>query len=419
MSNSMPHEEGMDHTLSLLREGYMYILNRRRSFNSDVFETRLLGKKAICMGGKEAAEIFYDPEKFKRESSAPNRIKQTIFGKSGVQTLDGEDHKHRKEMFMSLMSPNNLNRLTKIVKEEWETTAEKWSQKDQVILYEEVQKMLCRAACRWAGVPVSEDQIDSLTNDLEAMYESAAAIGPDHWKGRNARNRVEKWLQEMINKVRDGEIQPPEETALHRFASYRNLDGNLLDTETAAVEVINILRPIVAISIFINFLVLALHHYPEERKKLETGEEKYAEMFIQEVRRYYPFFPLIAALVKKDFTWNNYQFEKDTLTFLDLYGTNHDPQLWENPDVFNPNRFADWGGSPFGFIPQGGGDYMMGHRCAGEWVTIEVMKASLDFFINGINYDIPDQDLSYSMVSIPSIPNSKIMIQNVKKQRDY
>lgn len=397
----------------------MYILNRRRSFNSDVFETRLLGKKAICMGGKEAAEIFYDPEKFKRESSAPNRIKQTIFGKSGVQTLDGEDHKHRKEMFMSLMSPNNLNRLTKIVKEEWETTAEKWSQKDQVILYEEVQKMLCRAACRWAGVPVSEDQIDSLTNDLEAMYESAAAIGPDHWKGRNARNRVEKWLQEMINKVRDGEIQPPEETALHRFASYRNLDGNLLDTETAAVEVINILRPIVAISIFINFLVLALHHYPEERKKLETGEEKYAEMFIQEVRRYYPFFPLIAALVKKDFTWNNYQFEKDTLTFLDLYGTNHDPQLWENPDVFNPNRFADWGGSPFGFIPQGGGDYMMGHRCAGEWVTIEVMKASLDFFINGINYDIPDQDLSYSMVSIPSIPNSKIMIQNVKKQRDY
>ena len=56
--NQMPREEGIDHSLSLLREGYMYILNRRHSFNSDIFETRLLGKKAICMGGKEAAEVF-------------------------------------------------------------------------------------------------------------------------------------------------------------------------------------------------------------------------------------------------------------------------------------------------------------------------------------------------------------------------
>lgn len=60
MSNKiqMPREEGIDHTLSLMREGYMYILNRRHSFNSDIFETRLFGKKAICMGGKEAAEVF-------------------------------------------------------------------------------------------------------------------------------------------------------------------------------------------------------------------------------------------------------------------------------------------------------------------------------------------------------------------------
>ena len=65
--------------MSLMREGYLYILNRRRSFNCDVFETRLLGKKAICMGGKEAEEIFYDPEKFQREGSAPHRLVETLW----------------------------------------------------------------------------------------------------------------------------------------------------------------------------------------------------------------------------------------------------------------------------------------------------------------------------------------------------
>ena len=101
---------------------------------------------------------------------------------------------------------------------------------------------------------------------------------------------------------------------------------------------------------------------------------------------------------------------------LDLYGTNHDPTIWENPDVFNPDRFRDWKGSPFGFIPQGGGDYFMGHRCAGEWVTIEVMKMSLDFLVNRMDYEVPEQDLSFSMVSMPSIPRSKVMITNVQRR---
>ena len=246
------------------------------------------------------------------------------------------------------------------------------------------------------------------------MFESAGAIGPKHWMGRNARNNAEKWMKELIGKVRQGNVTPPENTALYRFAWHRELDGNLLDIEIATVEVINILRPIVAIAIFINFIALAVHHYPEEKEKLQSGDDKYAEMFIQEVRRYYPFFPFVVALVKSDFTWKGYQFEKDTLTLLDLYGTNHDPKIWDNPDVFNPSRFLNWQESPFSFIPQGGGDYFGGHRCAGEWVTIEVMKASLDFLVNQITYEFPDQDLSYNMVDIPSIPHSKIEIKNVK-----
>ena len=63
-ANEMPREQGLDHSFNFMTEGYMYILNRRKSFHSDVFETRLLGKKAICLGGKEGAELFYDNEKF-------------------------------------------------------------------------------------------------------------------------------------------------------------------------------------------------------------------------------------------------------------------------------------------------------------------------------------------------------------------
>lgn len=58
MTNSVPKEEGLDHSLSLLREGYLYILNRRQSFQSDVFETRLLGKKRSVWAGKKRRLFF-------------------------------------------------------------------------------------------------------------------------------------------------------------------------------------------------------------------------------------------------------------------------------------------------------------------------------------------------------------------------
>lgn len=418
MSNlsQMPKEEGIDHSLSLVREGYMYISNRRLTFHSDIFETRLLGKKAICMGGKEAAEVFYDPEKFKRKDAAPNRLMETLFGQNGVQALDGQAHQHRKEMFMSIMSPDGMKKLTDITKQQWELALDRWIQMDQVILYEEAQEILCRSACQWAGVPLQEDEVKGLTKELAAMFESVASVGPAHWLGRNARNRTEKWIAKLTDRVRSGEMELPDNTVFHKFIWHRDLEGNLLVTETVAVEVINILRPIVAISIFISFVALAVYHYPREREKLESRDEKYSEMFVQEVRRFYPFFPFVVALVKKDFTWKGYQFEKGTLTLLDLYGTNHDSKLWDNPDVFNPNRFAEWDGDPFSLIPQGGGDYFTGHRCPGERLTIEVMKLSLDFLLNRMSYDVPEQDLSYSMVSMPSIPHSKVVLKNVKRR---
>ena len=416
-TNQIPREEGLDHSLSLIREGYLYISNRRHSFNSDIFETRLFGKRAICMGGKEAAEIFYDNEKFKRKKAAPNRIVQTLFGKNGVQTLDDQAHKHRKAMFMSIMSPAGMKKLTDLTKVQWENALEKWEQMEQVILYEEAQEIMCRTACQWAGVPVQEDKVKKLTKDLAAMFESAPALGPAHWRGRTARNHVEKWIGELIEQVRERNLNPPEHTALHTFSWHRDLDGNLLDIKTAAVEVINILRPIVAIAIFVNFTALALHHYPEERKKLASSDEKYAQMFVQEVRRFYPFFPFVSALVKQDFIWNNYTFKEGTLTLLDLYGTNHDAAIWDNPEEFDPNRFAQWEGSPFSFIPQGGGDYSMGHRCAGEWVTIEVMKVCLDYLANRFRFEVPNQDLSYSIVRMPSIPHSKVILKNIIRKQ--
>ena len=267
---------------------------------------------------------------------------------------------------------------------------------------------------RSGGVSIKEEEFKEKAEQLAALFESPTALGPQHWKGRHARKHIEQWLGELVKQVRDGSLTPPEGTALREISLHKDLEGKWLDEKVAAVEVANILRPIVAIAIYINFTALAIHHYPEQKEKLETAGAQYFQMFVQEVRRFYPFFPMAAAKVRKDFVWEGYSFKEGTLTLLDLYGTNHDAELWENPDLFNPYRFSGWDKSPFDFIPQGGGDYMMGHRCAGEFVTIEIMEVSLNYLVNHLTYQLPEQDLSYSLVSMPSIPKSGIIMKSVR-----
>lgn len=413
----IPHEKGLDNTLTFLKEGYLYITNRRNQLDSDIFTTRILGgKEVICMAGKEAAEVFYDNNHFKRSGAAPNRVLDTLFGQNGVQTLDGQAHEHRKTMFMNFMTRNSLKEISDLVEEEWMNVLPKWEKAESVELYEESKRILTMAVSRWVGIPLGERDMDELSEQLANMFESAEKVGRKHMKGKHSRKKVESWIEELIEEIRSGKNIVAEDTPLYQIAIHKDLNGELLEKEVAAVEVLNLLRPTVAISVYITLSGLALHDFPEKKAKLKIENQSYYKMFVQEIRRYYPFFPVAPAIVKDDFIWNGYELKKDTLVLLDLYGNNHHPDLWDDPKAFIPDRFEDWDESPFDLVPQGGGEYISGHRCAGEWLTIEVMKKCLDILVNKIEYTVPsNQDFDMKMNEMPSVPKSGFMMKDVKR----
>jgi fatty-acid peroxygenase len=411
-----PHDKSLDNSLALMREGYLFISNRVDRYQSDLFEARLLGQRVICISGEEAAKLFYNPERFQRNGAAPKRVQKTLFGVNAVQTMDGEAHSHRKLLFMSLMTQPNQRQLAELTMKQWQSSISKWKQAKKVVLFDEAKDILCRVACQWAGVPLQESEVKERAEDFSSMVDAFGAVGPRHWKGRRARTRAEEWIRGIIEDVRAGKLNAEQGSALYEMAFYRELDGSQLNTQMAAVELINVLRPIVAISTFISFTALALYEHPECKKNLQSSSKNYFEMFIQEVRRYYPFGPFLGARVRKNFIWNQFEFKEGMLVLLDMYGTNHDSRLWENPNEFRPDRFKDWDGSLFDFIPQGGGDPAKGHRCPGEDITVEVMKASLDFLINKIEFDVPNQDLSYSLVKMPTLPESGFAISNIRRK---
>lgn len=418
MNKSIPIEKGFENGLKILREGYMYAPNRHKIYQSDVFETRLLGQKALVMGGEEAAKLFYDEDKFKRGGTPPEPAVATLLGKGGVQHLDDDAHRNRKKMFMDLMSKDQIEVWAKPVEKHLLKATKEWMTKESIVFYEESKEVLTRAVCEWAGVPLPEKDVKKRSRQLAIMFESPMAMSVKHIEGRIGRQQAESWCRDLIQQVRDNKLHPQEKTALYQVAWHEQLDGELLDLKTAAVELLNVLRPSVAIAIYFTFTALSLHQFPEVKDKLNGEDPYYLHMFIQEIRRYYPFFPFNGATTRKNFEWKGYSFDKDTLVILDFYGTNHDSRIWEDPEEFRPERFSDWHSSPtdeiqMKLLAQGGGDYYTGHRCPGEFNTVRAMEVVADYLINKVSYTVPNQDIGFSMVNIPTVPKSGMILENI------
>lgn len=405
----------MDSTLGVFITGYPYFLKQFRQQDRDILETRFLLRKTMCMRGEEAGRIFYDPQRFYRKGAAPKRLEKTLFGKGGVQGLDDEAHRHRKTLFMKVMTPSSVGRLRGIFEENLERALQEWEQQESIVLFTEMEKALFRAACEWVQVPLAEEEVEARTRQISALIDASGAVGLRHLRGRLARSRAERWIAKLVKRVRDEDLELPPDAIFHTFCFHRNTEGKLLDPHTVAVEVINLIRPTVAVARYITFAALALHEHREYRRRLKKVTDERLHHFVQEVRRYYPFFPFVAAKVKKPFEWQGYSFPKGRKVLLDLYATNHDENTWADPGTFSPERFKDWDRSPFNFVPQGGGEHSENHRCAGEWATIELTKSAVDFLVKRISYQVPPQDLHINMSRIPAIPNSRFKMVQVRR----
>lgn len=410
----LPQDRLPDSTISFVRDGYEFISNRCRRYRSDVFQTRLMSRPVICMRGAEAARMFYS-DRFQRQGAMPAVVRKTLFGDGGVQGLDGETHHHRKQMFMSLMTPAAIDHLAERFADLWRAAITGWAERGEVVLYDEAARLLCESVCAWTGVPLPAGEVARRTDDLVALFDPLAGPGVPYYGARRARERTETWIAGLVEAVRGGGLHPPQGSALQIVATYQDASGRHLSPQVAAVEVINVLRPTVAVTHFIVFAALALHEHPESRARVLDGGDDEVEWFVQEVRRSYPFFPAVAARVRHDFEWNGARFPQGRLVLLDLYGTNRHPDLWDEPDRFRPERFATWEGDPYTLIPQGGGDHATGHRCPGEWITIRLMTSAVSLLARETDYHVPHQDLHVSLSRMPARPRSGFVLGGVRR----
>jgi fatty-acid peroxygenase len=412
----IPRSPGFDETLSLLREGYGFLPRRFTDLQTPIFRTRLMLRNVICMTGPAAAQLFYNDPRLTRVGAMPQTVLRLLQDRESVQQLDGAAHRHRKAMFVRMLVEDKgaLERLTAIFRRQVLERVPDWTRMGAVPLGREMDVILFRTALAWTQAPIDPDTIEDDAALMAEMVENAGHMRPRTFGTLLRRSALERRLRHAFREIRRDRLTPMPGSPMAMLAQYRDAHGALLPPRAAAVELINLLRPIVAIGRYIVFAALRLNRHPLWREILATPDAERLTDFVEEVRRISPFFPFVGAVARAGFEWNGYRIRRGQWMLLDLFGSCHDSALFRSPDEFRPGRGIRHDESDYAFIPQGAGSTARGHRCPGETATVEILKEAVRLLAGAIDYTVPEQDLSVSLLTVPTGPKDGFIIKDVR-----
>jgi fatty-acid peroxygenase len=346
-----------------------------------------------------------------RHRAIPVPIAGSLFGPGAVHGLDDDAHRHRKTLFLEALTQDQLDRLLPIARRRWRAELQTWSAKGSGHVYPSAVRAFGSTIIEWAGIDEPDSAKAQHAQWMADIVNGFGVLGPAYVRATRARRRCDQWARQLVARERR-DPTAPEGSWLQRVAAFVDSDGERLPARTAAVELLNILRPTVAVSWLACFAVMALDEHPQWQARLraEGPEGRAAEAFAHEVRRYYPFVPVLTARARQDVEFAGHHIERGQRILLDVYGTNHGPE-WANPWAFDPDRFLETHPCDLThFVAQGGGPRETGHRCPGEGVSNGLLAVAIGELASRDGWQLPLQDPQYSLRRMPTRPHDDVRV---------
>ncbi|XP_050396641.1 cytochrome P450 3A13 isoform X1 [Patella vulgata] len=107
-----------------------------------------------------------------------------------------------------------------------------------------------------------------------------------------------------------------------------------------------------------------------------VGKLTYLQMVVDETLRMYPPLTKTSRAVTEEMELNGYKITKEMEIFLPIYAIHRDPDYWENPDRFDPERFSPeqkTSRHPYCYLPFGVGP----RNCIGNRLALMEIKTVL------------------------------------------
>jgi cytochrome P450 len=422
----IPGDEGwpiIGKTLDALADPKGHV-ERMHAKYGPVYRTHLFGETSVSLLGPDANElVLFDQAKMFSSTLGWNQILGLLFPR-GLMLLDFDEHRlHRRALSVAFKSGPMKSYLADLDKGVAARVAQWKKQPGKMLVYPAMKQLtLDLAATSFLGAEIGPE-VDEITRAFVDMVAAAVAPirrplpGTQMARGVRGRKRIVAYFSEQIPIRR---AQDSGEDLFSHLCRATHEDGALLSTQ----DIID----------HMSFLMMAAHDtltssltsfvgelaaHPEWQQKLRdevahlgiaadvpTSFDNLeamplSEMAFKEALRLKPPVPSMPRRAIRDFSFKGFAIPAGTLVGVNPLFTHHMPEIWPEPETFNPLRFteeAQRNRHRFAWVPFGGG----AHMCLGLHFAYMQAKCFGRHFLQNLSVSLePGYRPDWQMWPIP------------------
>ena len=375
-----------------------------------VYKTKILNTKIACFVSPDANQKILKDEAGKFSSRQAWRIVEPILGE-GLLLQDGIKHEKTRKIMYHAFHCQAIAAYYQTIKNTVEEFLLTWKYKENIELFNELRQLNLLLGCQlFLGIK-EEKEIRKLSKWFSELVEGIRTVfrldTPFTKYGRAliARRKIEEYLKNIRAKRRQQNNGKNVNDVLDLLISAVDENGNRLSDSEIITQSINLLYAshenlaktlcwsLFELSRNPDWLDKLRQEYHEiiQEKWLDVSDLKRLanmEYVLKEVERLYPAVYTIPRAAIEDFEFDGYLVPKGWLVTVSPLLTHRLPEIYTEPDKFDPLRFSpprqEDKKHPFALIGFGGGI----HQCLGYELAKMEMKIILTTIFSKYDWTI-------------------------------
>lgn len=405
-------------------------LSSRVAAHGPVVRSKILDKHLAILSGPDAAAAFIDEANVQREGGLPPHA-AALFGAGVVNQVDGEAHRRRKRHLMSALDREALAHYLPDARRRLRARLAAWQAKGEVKLEEE--SGLATTEITFANFTGIEEPDATLSRFIAAYGDFAKALLglPIAFPGTPLR-RTQAFNEEMRARFAAlaGERRKnPTGDGLSRLVA-SEVDGERLSDADVALEIQHALfaggglwswfahgaRVLAQRADIAEPLRREASALPADPDGRAYAEADLVNRFVFEVKRTGLIIPMTAiGVARRDFVVGGHTIPRGWLVTWTTNASHNEANVspYTRPREFDPARFSaerHENAAPHTFAPQGPGEALTSHRCAGVEYSTLILQIFFVELLRGPSFSLPAQDLGYDTSGMPARHKSGLCV---------
>jgi sterol 14-demethylase len=427
------------HTVEFVRDTIGLLRRAQRELGS-VVGIEIVGKKMVAVFGPEANEAVFRAPDTQLNPSEAYKIMTPIFGKDVVYDAPPEKMNEQLKMLLPALKDRRMRTYGEIVVEEVEQSIEGWGDAGEIELVE-----YCRVLTNYTSSHclLGREFRKGMTEEFAAVYHSlergvtpvaylnAQLPLPAFRERDRARVRLEEMVTQIIEERR--RVGRTGEDFLQTLMESRYRSGApLTEHEITGMLVAALFAGHHTSSVTTAWAIIELTRHPSYLQQVlgeldaafAGGEEvgfnslrniPLTERTVLEVLRLHPPLFMLVRVAMEDFVHEGYFIPKGTWVLISPTVSHRIPELFKNPEVFDPDRFGpgrEEDKRDFAYIPFGGGR----HKCMGNAFALLQIKAILAILLRRYEFELVDANVTSDFQGLVVGPKEPCRVRYRRRQ---